>query len=149
MNGTLITIPRGAMLGFVVNTAQNKGCVLALPLTSCLSDRLGGRKVFGAGLLIVIITTVTATTLVQLIASRWRWYVQPAPLLIAELLYPIFRGKATSTYWCFYYIGAILASWARFGVQGRGILDLGEPPTILQVPHGFSFLGDGKELEGY
>lgn len=39
----------------------------------------------------------------------------PAPVLISELAYPTHRGKVTSLYQTFFYLGAIASSWITFG----------------------------------
>lgn len=133
--------PQGTILGFV-NAAQNFGCVIILPFCGYLTDKLGRRITLGIGLVGVIISTViqvTSINLAQLIASRFivgaagMLAVQPAPLLIAELSYPSYRGKMTSLYWCFYYLGAILASWACYGTNGRGDTWAWRIPTLLQA----------------
>lgn len=39
----------------------------------------------------------------------------PSPVLISELAYPTHRGKITSLYQTFFYVGAIASSWTTFG----------------------------------
>ena len=133
--------PQGTMLGFV-NAAQNFGCVIILPFCGYLTDKLGRKITLGFGLVGVIIATIIQTTsinLAQLIASRFivgaagMLAVQPAPLLIAELSYPSYHGKMTSLYWCLYYLGAILASWACYGTNDRGDTWTWRIPTLLQA----------------
>lgn len=133
--------PRGTMLGFI-NAAQNCGCVIILPFCGWLTDYIGRKWTIVAGLAGVVVATIiqaTATNLAATIASRFivgaagMLAVQPAPLLIAELSYPSFRGKMTSLYWTFYYLGAILASWTCFGTQGRSDTFSWRIPTILQA----------------
>lgn len=133
--------PQGTMLGFV-NAAQNFGCVIILPFCGWLSDKYGRKITLAIGLAGVVIATIiqaTSINLAQLIASRFvvgaagMLAVQPAPLLIAELSYPSFRGKMTSLYWCFYYLGAIVASWCCYGTNGRGDTWAWRIPTILQA----------------
>lgn len=132
--------PKGTMLGFV-NAAQNFGCVVALPFCGWLTDYIGRKWTLFIGLCGVIIATViqaSGDTLAQLIVSRFvvggagMLAVQPAPLLVAELSYPSYRGKMTSLYWCLYYLGAILASWTCYGSAGRGDTWAWRIPTILQ-----------------
>lgn len=89
--------PQGAMLG-LVNAAQSIGSVLALPIVGSFSDRYGRKLVLLAGIIGVIVATIiqaTATTLAQFVVSRLvvgfagMFVVQPAPMLIAELAYPV------------------------------------------------------------
>lgn len=133
--------PHGTMLGFV-NAAQNVGCFVVLPFCGWLTDYLGRRMVLGIGLLGVIVATIiqaTGDTLAQLIVSRFvvgaagMLAVQPAPLLIAEVSYPLYRGKMTSLYWCCYYLGAILASWACYGTSEKTTMWAWKIPAILQA----------------
>lgn len=132
--------PAGTLLGFV-NAAQNFGCVIALPFCGWLTDYIGRKWTLGIGLCGIVIATIiqaTGDTLAQLIALRFilggfgMLAVQPAPLLIAELSYPTFRGKMTSMYWCLYYLGAILASWTCYGTAERDDTWAWRIPTILQ-----------------
>ncbi|EGV65449.1 general substrate transporter [Yamadazyma tenuis ATCC 10573] len=133
--------PHGTMLGFV-NAAQNCGCFIMLPLCGWLTDYIGRKFTIAIGLLGVIVATIiqaAAHNLGATIAARFivgafgMLAVQPAPLLIAELSYPSYRGKMTSLYWTFYYLGAILASWTCFGTQGRNDNYSWRIPTILQA----------------
>lgn len=133
--------PQGTTLGFI-NAAQNFGCIIALPFCGFLTDKIGRRITLSICLLGIIVATIiqaTSRNLAQLIASRFivggagMLAVQPAPLLIAELAYPNYRGKMTSMYWCFYYLGAILASWSCYGTNGRGDNWSWRIPTILQA----------------
>lgn len=133
--------PRGKMLGFV-NAAQSVGGVVVLPFGGYLSDTLGRKWTLVIGLLGIVLATIIQATSInigQLIASRFIVGIagllaaQPAPLLVAELAYPTFRGKVTSLYWASYYIGAILASWLCFGCTGRGDTWTWRIPTILQA----------------
>lgn len=41
--------------------------------------------------------------------------IMPAPVLITEVAYPTHRGKMAALYNCFFYLGAIAASWTTFG----------------------------------
>lgn len=133
--------PQGTMLGFI-NAAQNCGCFIVLPFCGWCTDKYGRKKTIAAGLVGIVIATIiqaSATTLAQLIVSRFivggagMLAVQPAPLLIAEMSYPSFRGKMTSLYWCCYYLGAILASWTCYGTDRRDDTWAWRIPTILQA----------------
>lgn len=132
--------PKGSMLG-LVNAAQSVGGVIVLPFGGWLSDTLGRKWTLRIGLMgIVVATIIQATSKApgQLIAARFIVGIagllaaQPAPLLIAELSYPTFRGKITCLYWAFFYVGAILASWSCYGCTGRGNSWAWRIPTILQ-----------------
>ena len=87
--------PEGTMLGFV-NAAQNCGCFIVLPFCGWCTDKYGRKLTIFAGLIGIVIATIiqaTATTVAQLIVSRFivgaagMLAVQPAPLLIAEMSY--------------------------------------------------------------
>lgn len=132
--------PKGTMLGFI-NAAQNIGGVIILPIGGWLSDYIGRKWTLTIGLIGIVIATIiqaSSMNLAQLIASRFivgaagLLAAQPAPLLVAELSYPTFRGKLTSLYWGFFYLGAILASWSCFGCNGRGDTWAWRIPTIVQ-----------------
>lgn len=132
--------PRGTMLGFI-NAAQNFGGIIALPFCGWLTDYIGRKWTLTIGLFGIVVATVIQATghvLGQLIASRFiigsanMLAAQPAPLLVAELSYPTFRGKLTCLYWATYYVGAILASWSCYGCTGRGDSWAWRIPTILQ-----------------
>lgn len=133
--------PHGTMLGFI-NAAQNCGCVIILPLCGWLSDYLGRKRTLAIGLVGVVVATIiqaSAFGVAQTIVARFvvgaagMLVVQPAGLLINETAYPKYRGKVSSLYWCFYYLGAILASWAAYGCTSRTD-ELGwRIPTILQA----------------
>lgn len=138
--------PQGTTLGFI-NAAQNVGCFVILPFCGWLSDNLGRKWTIGIGLVGILIATAiqaSAQNLAATIASRFivgaagMLAVQPSPLLIAELSYPSFRGKMTSLYWTFYYLGAILASWTCYGTEPRPDSFSWRIPTIMQA--GFPIL---------
>jgi MFS family permease len=143
--------PTGSLLG-LVNAAQSIGSVLILPIVGWLSDRFGRKVVLLAGIFGVIIATIiqaTSTTYAQFVVSRLvvgaagMLVVQPAPMLIAELSYPVHRGRYTSAFWTMYYLGAILASWTTFGTQSIASNMSWRIPTILQA--GFPLV----QLTGY
>jgi MFS family permease len=142
--------PTGSLLG-LVNAAQSIGSVLILPTVGWLSDRFGRKVVLLAGIFGVIIATIiqaTSNTYAQFVVSRLvvgaaGMLVQPAPMLIAELSYPVHRGRYTSAFWTMYYLGAILASWTTFGTQSIASNMSWRIPTILQA--GFPLV----QLTGY
>ncbi|GME84528.1 unnamed protein product [Ambrosiozyma monospora] len=119
--------PEGAMLGFV-NAAMSFGCWMGAIMASYCADRFGRRPCIFAGIPGVIVSTViqvTAKHLPQLCTARWlvgiasMFATVPSSLIITELAYPSHRGKLTALYNTFYYFGAILASWACYGVSKR------------------------------
>lgn len=133
--------PHGTLLGFI-NAAQNCGCVIILPLCGWLSDYLGRKWTLAIGLIGVVVATIiqaSAFGVAQTIVARFvvgaagMLVVQPSGLLINETAYPAYRGKVSSLYWCFYYFGAILASWAAYGCTSRTDEMSWRIPTILQA----------------
>ncbi|GME83746.1 unnamed protein product [Ambrosiozyma monospora] len=95
-------------------------------MASYCADRFGRRPCIFAGIPGVIVSTViqvTAKHLPQLCTARWlvgiasMFATVPSSLIITELAYPSHRGKLTALYNTFYYFGAILASWACYGVN--------------------------------
>ncbi|KAK7426624.1 hypothetical protein QQZ08_006954 [Neonectria magnoliae] len=117
--------PAGEMLG-LVNAAQSIGSVLALPFVGTLSDQFGWKPILLAGIILITIASILQAASVNyamLVVSRvivgfgGMFVVQPSPMLIAELAFPTHRGKYTSAFWIFHYLGAILASWTTFGTQ--------------------------------
>ncbi|GME77477.1 unnamed protein product [Ambrosiozyma monospora] len=135
--------PRGELLGFV-NAALSFGCLMGAFVAGWSSDRWGRRTCLIAGSIGIIVCTViqaTAKGLPQLIVSRWllgfasMFSGLPSPLLVTELAYPSHRGKLTALYNTFYYLGAILSSWACYGVSKRldkwGYM----APTLLQMAY--------------
>ncbi|KAF7560276.1 hypothetical protein G7046_g3867 [Stylonectria norvegica] len=117
--------PAGQKLG-LVNAAQSIGSVVALPFVGTLSDKFGRKPILLSGLILIIIASAIQASSINyamFVVSRLivgfggMFVVQPSPMLIAELAYPTHRGKLTSAFWTFYYLGAILASWTTFGTQ--------------------------------
>ncbi|KAJ5743808.1 hypothetical protein N7533_008678 [Penicillium manginii] len=117
--------PSGSILG-VVNAAQSIGSVISLPFVGILSDRIGRRWTLLSGAIVIVIASIIQAASVQygmfvfsrvLVGVGSMLVTQPSPMLITELAYPTHRGKYTSAFWTFYYLGAILASWASYGTQ--------------------------------
>lgn len=117
--------PSGSILG-VVNAAQSIGSVISLPFVGILSDRIGRRRTLLSGAIVIVVASVIQAASVQygmfvisrvLVGVGSMLVTQPSPILITELAYPTHRGKYTSAFWTFYYLGAILASWASYGTQ--------------------------------
>ncbi|KAF2091417.1 general substrate transporter [Saccharata proteae CBS 121410] len=133
--------PQGALLG-TINAAQSIGSVIALPSVGYCSDKFGRKPVLVGGLLGIVVATViqaSSTTLAQFIVSRLivgaagMFVALPSPLLIAELAYPTHRGKYTASFWCMYYLGAILASWTTFGTGTYSDTWSWRIPSIMQA----------------
>lgn len=133
--------PSGTILG-LINAAMIIGGIVVLPFGGSLTDRFGRKRTLIAGLVGTLIATViqaSGKTLAQLIVSRLLVGIfslmaaQPAPLLLAELAYPTFRGKYTSLYFTSYYVGAIVASWSCYGCSGRSDSWAWRIPVVLQA----------------
>ncbi|KAH8722320.1 general substrate transporter [Ilyonectria robusta] len=133
--------PAGEMLG-LVNAAQSIGSVLALPFVGTLSDKFGRKPVLLGGIILITIASIIQAASVNyamFVVSRiivgfgGMFVVQPSPMLIAELAYPTHRGKYTSAFWTFYYLGAILASWTTFGTQNHQSAVSWRVPSALQA----------------
>ncbi|KAK7204385.1 general substrate transporter [Myxozyma melibiosi] len=58
-------------------------------------------------------------------------YILGAPLTIAELAYPTHRGRATSLFNCFYYVGSLIAAWVTYGTRHLDSWSW-RTPTLLQ-----------------
>ncbi|KAK7403738.1 hypothetical protein QQX98_010477 [Neonectria punicea] len=133
--------PAGEMLG-LVNAAQSIGSVLALPFVGTLSDQFGRKPILLAGIILIAIASIIQAASVNyamFVVSRiivgfgGMFVVQPSPMLIAELAFPTHRGKYTSAFWTFYYLGAILASWTTFGTQAYQSTVSWRVPSALQA----------------
>lgn len=140
--------PKGQTLG-AVNAAQSIGSVLALPLAGYVSDRFGRKKTLFCGIITVVIASAIQTGAVNLgmfIFSRVLvgmgtiLVVQPSPMLISELCYPTHRGKYTSLYYTFYYLGSVVAAWCTYGAEKNlGNSDWAwRGPSLVQA--GFSII---------
>jgi MFS family permease len=56
-----------------------------------------------------------------------------SPVLITELAYPTHRGKVTSLYNTFFFVGAIFSSWATFGTFKMSSSWGWRIPSLLQI----------------
>jgi MFS family permease len=143
--------PAGSMLG-LVNAAQSIGCVLALPFVGTLSDKYGRKPILLAGTILIVIASIIQAASINyamFVVSRiivgfgGMFVVQPSPMLIAELAFPTHRGKYTSAFWTFYYLGAILASWTTFGTQNY------QDAVSWRVPSGLQALFPALQMLFY
>ncbi|KAH7106336.1 hypothetical protein BKA62DRAFT_611906 [Auriculariales sp. MPI-PUGE-AT-0066] len=108
----------------LMNSAQNIGGLLALPLTPLASDRLGRRFALFIGACIMlggVAVQVFSNNIYMLVGARaiigfgLCFTTNAAPLLITELAYPTQRAQLTSLYNSSWYLGAIAAAWAVYG----------------------------------
>ncbi|KZV90544.1 hypothetical protein EXIGLDRAFT_676929 [Exidia glandulosa HHB12029] len=128
----------------LMNSAQNMGALLALPLTPIASDRLGRRKALFIGSCIMlagVAVQVIANNMQTLIGARaiigfgLCFTTNAAPLLITELAYPTQRGQITSLYNSSWYLGAIIAAWLTYGTLNHlgGTMWSWRVPSIVQA----------------
>lgn len=128
----------------LMNSAQNMGALLALPLTPLASDKLGRRKALFIGsciMLVGVAVQVIAKDIQTLIGARaiigfgLCFTTNAAPLLITELAYPTQRGQITSLYNSSWYLGAIIAAWLTFGSLQHlgGTMWSWRVPSIVQA----------------
>ncbi len=105
--------PTSTLLGTII-AAQPIGGLIALPFTSDLCDRLGRKRVLLCGIIITCSGATIQGASVNvgmfifariIIGFGGMFGSQPSPMLIAELAYPTHRGKYTSAYWTFFYLG--------------------------------------------
>ncbi|KDQ27391.1 hypothetical protein PLEOSDRAFT_1041589 [Pleurotus ostreatus PC15] len=140
--------PSGSMLG-LLNAMQNIGSLAAYPFSPYLADGLGRKRTVFIGAVIMCIATVIQTasqSVGMFIGARFligfglAFGACAAPMLIAEIAYPVYRGPLTSTYNSLWYSGAIVAAWSTFGTfkikntwSWRIPSALQAIPAILQV----------------
>ncbi|RKK13267.1 hypothetical protein BFJ66_g14015 [Fusarium oxysporum f. sp. cepae] len=98
--------PTGALLG-AMNAVYPAGKIVALFLVAFLSDRIGRKKTISIGALACVAVPFMqgmSKNTSMFIASRallgffTSFISQPSPILIAELAYPMHRGKITALY---------------------------------------------------
>ncbi|KAF9052411.1 general substrate transporter [Hymenopellis radicata] len=115
--------PEGKALG-LIQSAQNIGGFIALPITPFVSDTLGRRASLFIGSLILLAGVAiqfAAPTVKLFIGARvilgfgLAFCTNSAPLLLLELAYPTQRGKITSFYNSSWYFGSIISAWAACG----------------------------------
>ncbi|KAG7089581.1 hypothetical protein E1B28_011248 [Marasmius oreades] len=115
--------PSGKVLG-LINSAQNIGGFIGLPMTPFASDILGRRATLFIGSLIMlagVAVQITASSVKMFIGARviigfgLTFCTNAAPLLLIELAYPTQRGKITSLYNSSWYVGSVVVAWVCFG----------------------------------
>ncbi|KAK9311650.1 general substrate transporter [Lipomyces starkeyi] len=120
---TYFSHPNSSTLG-AINALYPIGKLLGLFPSTWLSDRFGRKRPMLVGFILLFIGTVlqgASQDIAMLIVSRFvmgfgtAFLAQPSPILITELAYPTQRGKITSLYNTFYYVGAVLAAWSTYG----------------------------------
>ncbi|KZS92526.1 general substrate transporter [Sistotremastrum niveocremeum HHB9708] len=135
--------PGGFTLGFM-NSAQNIGALIALPIAPFISDGLGRRRALFVGstvMLAGIAMQSTSTGTPEFIVSRsiigfgLNIALNAAPLLVTELAYPTQRGQVTSIYNSVWYFGSVLAAWACYAAYARkeGSLWSWRIPSVIQA----------------
>ncbi|KAL0061933.1 hypothetical protein AAF712_011217, partial [Marasmius tenuissimus] len=127
----------------LINSAQNIGGFIGLPMTPYASDILGRRAALFLGSVIMlagVAVQITASTVKIFIAARviigfgLTFCTNAAPLLLIELSYPTQRGKITALYNSSWYFGSVLVAWVCYG----SFLHMGgdwswRTPTLLQA----------------
>jgi sugar porter (SP) family MFS transporter len=133
--------PDGGQLG-LLNAIQNIGTFGALPFSPYVTDYFGRRfAIFlGASLMCAGAAIQTASQNVQMfIGARFllgfglTFAANAAPLLVAELSYPTYRGPLTSMYNSMWYSGAIVAAWSTFGTFKLNSSWSWRIPSVLQA----------------
>ncbi|EWZ28275.1 hypothetical protein AU210_012190 [Fusarium oxysporum f. sp. radicis-cucumerinum] len=132
--------PTGALLG-AMNAVYPAGKIVALFLVAFLSDRIGRKKTISIGALACVAVPFMqgmSKNTSMFIASRallgffTSFISQPSPILIAELAYPMHRGKLTALYNTSFYLGCIIAAWCLMpALQVLGIYSVPESPRWL------------------
>ncbi|KAL0580965.1 hypothetical protein V5O48_001057 [Marasmius crinis-equi] len=138
--------PSGPTLG-LINSAQNIGGFIGLPMTPYASDILGRRAALFIGSLIMlggVAVQITASSVKIFIAARviigfgLTFCTNAAPLLLIELSYPTQRGKITAMYNSSWYFGSVLVAWRLTQVCYGSFINMGgdwswRTPTLLQA----------------
>lgn len=141
--------PNGAQLG-LLNAIQNIGTFGALPFSPYVTDYFGRRVAIflGSALMIVGAALQTASQNVGMfIGARFllgfglTFAANAAPLLVAELSYPTYRGPLTSMYNSMWYSGAIVAAWSTFGTFKIASSWSWRIPSLLQAVPSFLQFG--------
>ncbi|KXJ97585.1 general substrate transporter [Microdochium bolleyi] len=132
--------PAKATLG-AINGMMPAGKIFGFLFVAPFSNRFGRKKALVVAFVLTVVGAAVQAASVNLgllIFSRFFLgfgcgvMSQPAPILLAELAYPVHRGKATALYHCFYFVGAIGAAWITFGTL-KMTSDWGwRIPTLLQ-----------------
>lgn len=133
--------PTGATLGFL-NSVQNVGAVLVLPLVPLLIDAAGRRHALAAGATVTLVAGVlqgTSYSVPQFIVARFligvglAFTIVASPLLLVELALPKHRGAIMGLFPTVYYIGSISAAWVVYGTESINNSWAWRIPSLLQV----------------
>lgn len=126
----------------LLNHVQIIGSMAALPVSPYVADGLGRRTSMFIGALIMCAATAiqtAATSLGLFIGARFligfgvTFATTAAPILIAEIAYPTYRGPLTAAYNSLWYSGAIAAAWSTFGAAKIQTTWAWRLPSILQL----------------
>ncbi|SJL09794.1 related to transporter (major facilitator superfamily) [Armillaria ostoyae] len=135
--------PEGVTLG-VIQSAQNMGAFICLPLTPFAADILGRRAALFIGSVILlsgVAIQFSASSVKVFIVARvilgcgLAFCTNSAPLLLLELAYPTQRGKITSFYNSSWYFGSIISAWVCYGsfIHAEGSMWSWHVPTLIQA----------------
>jgi len=117
--------PTGGTLG-LVNAMLQAGGVCAVPLSAHLTDWFGRKLSIAIGCVIIIVGVIMQTAASNIhIFTGARFIIgfglaissNAAPILVAELAHPKFRGKITGLYNTSWAFGSIMAAWITYGTQ--------------------------------
>ncbi|KAH8879513.1 general substrate transporter [Thozetella sp. PMI_491] len=132
--------PRSSLLG-LINAVLSLGLLAAIP-AGIICDKFGRKASILVGIAFLLVATAlqsAAQNVAMFIVSRFligvgiEFSSMPAPVLVTELAYPTHRGKLTSLYNCFFYVGAIASSWITFGTFSIDSTWSWRIPSILQA----------------
>ncbi|KAM0424274.1 hypothetical protein ACHAPT_010419 [Fusarium lateritium] len=134
--------PRGAKLGFM-NAVMPLGTIIGALPAGWTSDRIGRKRAIILGLCVLIMAAIlqgcsrNITAFIMacfFVGIGIEFTAAPSPVLISELAYPTHRGKMTSLFQCFFYLGAIASSWVTFGTSSmNGSAWSWRIPSLLQA----------------
>ncbi|KZO96105.1 MFS sugar transporter-like protein [Calocera viscosa TUFC12733] len=135
--------PTGAQLG-LLNAIFNAGGTCGVPFGPFLSDWAGRRWGIFVGSVIIIVGTIlqaASQNVNMFIGARFligfglAISSNAAPILVAELAHPKFRGTITGLYNTQWPLGGILAAWITYGTfQMQGDASWRIPSALQAVP---------------
>ncbi|KAF2809384.1 lactose permease [Mytilinidion resinicola] len=117
--------PTASILG-TMNAVYPIGKFFGVFFTAWMGDRYGRKLPMCIGFLLLILgaglqggaKNVAMFIIARLILGFGTAFVaQPSPILIAELAYPLHRGRITAIYYSTYYVGGIIAAWGTYGTS--------------------------------